>query len=352
MPSRILIADDDEIARDVMAHVLSDRGHAVTAVKDGVGAMAWLRRGHFDLAVLDYHMPLVDGATAARRMSRDGGPAVQTRFVAVTADTGGLELRDAEGFVFDAVVQKPLNLGAFIATVEGCLAESRRADQQREILDAWAGCGFERRPRARFAVEPSRERAARFGHAFDLSRPGNPDLVLVTEDARVDDLAELRTEGNLFALPMVDVAGRWGRLADAGFDLDDPSGWDEAAAAARGFTARRALLTTRFLSAATLPDKVLAYVFASGRDLAPLDLDADEWTPSYPGFFPVRRIRDVAEKLAHAGLLSRELPDGAVPFAPPRFRLTPSALACLTGNPIAESFTRAAASPKLRRAMR
>ncbi|RYB07596.1 response regulator [Lichenibacterium ramalinae] len=334
MAAQILIADDDEIARDVMAHVLSDRGHAVTVAVDGVAALAWLRRGRFAVAVLDDHLPLIDGATAAQRICRDGGPAAGTRFIGVTADPAGLEMRDADGIVFDAIVQKPLNRAAFVETVETCLAALRRAAAERDILAAWGRCGFERRPRARFAGEPGRDWTLRLGRAFDLSRPGNPDVVLVTEEVRAAELAELRTDGNLFTLPMVDVAGRWGRLADAGFDIEDPAGWDEVATVARGFSARRAQLATRFLSATTLPDKLLAYVFVSGRDLVPLDLDADEWTPTYPGFFPIRRVRDTAEKLVHLGMMLRESLDEDQLFAPPRFTLTPSAVACLTGAPV------------------
>ena len=339
MPAQILIADDDEIARHIMAHVLTDRGHAVTVAEDGVAALACLRQGRFDVAVLDYHLPSIDGATAARRFCQDTA-AAGTRFIGVTADPEGLELRDAEGAVFDAIVQKPLNLPAFLGAVESCLSDLRRAAAERDVLDVWRGCGFERRPRARFACEPSRDWRLRFGRAFDLSRPGNPDVVLVTEEVQVDDLVDLRTEGNLFTLPMVDVTGRWGRLADACFDIDDRAGWDEVAAVARGFAARRAQLATRFLSAASLPDKLLAYIFVSGRDLVPLDLDADEWTSTYPGFFPVRRVRDVAEKLAHLGLLGRQSVDGDQPLAPPRFTLTPGALACLIGAPLAEAAPR------------
>lgn len=340
MPAQILIADDDEIARNLMAQALADRGYAVALAGNGADAMVSLRRGRFDVAVLDDYLPLVDGTTAARRAGRDGRMAPHTRFIGVTADPDGLESRDAEGAVFDAIVQKPLNLPTFLDTVESCLSELRRAAAEHDVLAAWHRCGFDRRPRARFAGEPGRDWTLRLGRAFDLSRPGNPDMVLLTEAERIGDLADLRTEGNLFTLPMVDVAGRWGRLADAGFDVDDRSGWDEVAAVARGFAARRAQLATRFLSAAALPDKLLAYIFVSGRDLVPLDLDADEWTPTYPGFFPVRRVRDVAEKLVHFGMLARESLDDAFPFAPPRFSLTPAAVDCLRGAPPAETVPR------------
>ncbi len=330
MPAQIFIADDDEIARDIMASVLSDRGHVVTVAEDGAAAVAKLRRGSFDLAILDYHLPFIDGATAARRVCADGGLAADTRFVGVTADPGGLERRDAQGTVFDAIVQKPLNLPAFVDTVEACLSDLRRATAERQVLEAWRECGFERRPRARFAGDPGHDWRVRLGRAFDLSRPGNPDVVLLTEGLRASDLAELRTAGNMFALPMVDVTGRWGRFADAAFDVEDRAGWDEVASVAQGFAARRAQLATRFLSATTMPDQLLAYIFTSGRDLVPVDLAADEWTPTYPGFFPTRRVRDAAERLVHHGLLTRDS-DHERPLAPPRFTLTLAAQSCLTG---------------------
>ena len=335
MSSKILIADDDGIMRSVMAGVLSDRGHAVTQADDGARALALLRSRHFDVAVLDYHMPQLDGATAIRR----GGAALpDTRFIGVTADPEGLEMTGAD-LRFDAVLQKPLHLPAFLQTVEASLADLRRTAVERDILAAWREGGFERRPRARFAGDVGRDCEARASRAFDLSQPGNPDVLLVSEAARLAELADLRTDGNLFALPMIDVAGRWGALADAVFDIDERAGWSAVAALARGFAARRSQLAARFLSAGTLAEKLLAYVFVSGRDLVPVTLDEDEWTPNYPGFFPVRRVRGEAEKLARVGLLARTATaDGDLGFlTPPRFAVTPAAVALLTGNDMAEA---------------
>ncbi len=344
MRAEILIADDDEIARDIMAHVLSDRGHAVMLAPDGARALEVLRRRAFDVAVLDYHMPLLDGATTVRRIVEDTLRPAYTRFIGVTADPDGLESRDRSGIMFDAIVQKPLSLPAFVETVETCLSDLRRAKREEDILSAWRASGFERRPRARFAVDPGLDGMARLGLVFDLTRPGNPDVILLTEDAHPNELAELRIEGNLFTLPMVDVAGRWGALADAQFDIDDRAGWADVAATAKLFASRRTLLTRRFLSAATLPEKLLAYIFVSGRDLSPSSFDADEWTPTYPGFFPVRRVRDTAERLVHEGLLSRRAMDREDPAGSsstlPCFTLTAAALAGLTGNDLEDAFPR------------
>ena len=338
MPLQILIADDDSLTRDVMAHILSQRGHAVTLAADGLQALEGLRREHYDLAILDYHMPLIDGATAARHACEVAARHGRTRFIGVTADPDGLELRDSGGRVFDAIVQKPLSLPVFVETVEACLADLRGAEAERNILALWGAAGFHRRPRVRLAGQDAEDWAMPLEDYFDLSRPANPDLVLLGEGVTAVELASLRTEDSLFALPMVDAAGRWGRLADATFDAEDPAGWSDAAAAAKTYASRRSLLTSRFLSATRLSDQVLAYIFVSGRDLTPIGPKTDEWTSIYPGFFPLRRIRHVAERLAHEGLLirSRAEPDTAADL--PRFGLTPAALAQLTGNDLTDAF--------------
>ncbi len=335
MPLQILIADDDILSRDIMAHILVRRGHAVTLAADGVEALEGLRRAHYDLAILDYHMPLIDGATAARQAAVQHA---RTRFIGVTADPNGLEVRDSCGGVFDAIVQKPLSLPVFVEVVEACLAGLRGAEAEQNILTLWRTAGFERRPRIRLAGQDVGHWALPLDECFDLSRPANPDLVLLGESVTLLELATLRTEESLFTLPMIDTAGRWGRVADASFDAEDPAGWSDAAVAAKNFASRRALLTNRFLNATRLSDQLLAYIFVSGRDLSPLGPETDDGTPVYPGFFPARRILHVAERLAHEGCLVRSKGNVGDARDLPRFSLTPAVLAQLTGNDLSDAF--------------
>ena len=338
MPLQILIADDDILTRDVMAHILVQRGHAITLAGDGLQALERLRREHYDLAILDYHMPLIDGATAARQVCEAAVRHGRTRFIGVTADPDGLELRDSGGDIFDAIVQKPLSLPVFVDVVEACLAGLLEAEAERSILTLWRTAGFERRPRIRLVGHDDENWALPLGDYFDLSRPANPDLVLLGESVTLLELATLRTEESLFALPMVDAVGRWARLADATFDAEDPACWSDAAAAAKTFASRRSLLTNRFLSATRLSDQLLAYIFVSGRDLSPIGRETNEWTPVYPGFFPLRRVRHVAERLVQEGWLIRSQGEAGDAHDLARFSLTPAALAQLTGNDLSDAF--------------
>ena len=66
---RILVADDDLTARTVLASVLVKSGHEVVEAADGADAWEILQRDDAPrLAILDWMMPLFDGAALCRRL--------------------------------------------------------------------------------------------------------------------------------------------------------------------------------------------------------------------------------------------------------------------------------------------
>lgn len=58
---KILIADDDEIARDVIAKLLAREGYAVVPAQDGFEAISRLRTQEFQMVITDLMMPGADG---------------------------------------------------------------------------------------------------------------------------------------------------------------------------------------------------------------------------------------------------------------------------------------------------
>ena len=58
---RILIADDDEIARDVIATILAREGYAVVPVQDGREAISRIRTQEIHMVITDLMMPGADG---------------------------------------------------------------------------------------------------------------------------------------------------------------------------------------------------------------------------------------------------------------------------------------------------
>jgi DNA-binding response OmpR family regulator len=84
---RILIAEDDRALRDVLQRGLREAGYVVDAVDTGEAAEVALRREEYELAVLDWRMPVRSGVEVIERVRRAG---VLTPILLLTA-------RDAAG---------------------------------------------------------------------------------------------------------------------------------------------------------------------------------------------------------------------------------------------------------------
>jgi CheY-like chemotaxis protein/HPt (histidine-containing phosphotransfer) domain-containing protein len=68
---RVLLADDNVLNQIVSQAVIERMGHEVVVVGDGAEALAEVCNqpaGHFDVVLMDVHMPVMDGLEAARRI--------------------------------------------------------------------------------------------------------------------------------------------------------------------------------------------------------------------------------------------------------------------------------------------
>jgi DNA-binding response OmpR family regulator len=62
---RILVAEDDQVNRDVVVHYLQNEGYQAIEARDGVSAIRIAREG-VDLAILDLGLPAIDGLNVIR----------------------------------------------------------------------------------------------------------------------------------------------------------------------------------------------------------------------------------------------------------------------------------------------
>ncbi|GAA5112834.1 response regulator [Alloalcanivorax gelatiniphagus] len=68
MPTRFLVADDDEDIRDFISFVLRRAGHEVTDAGNGADALARATEADYDLILLDHHMPRMTGLEVAEQL--------------------------------------------------------------------------------------------------------------------------------------------------------------------------------------------------------------------------------------------------------------------------------------------
>jgi CheY-like chemotaxis protein len=117
--ARILLADDDQTARDLVRRALEADGHAVTVTQDGQEALETITaNAAFDLLVTDVHMPGLDGLALAERATRASpslGVVMMSGFPEELAKAKALKLNKL------AVLSKPFTLEQVKGAVRGLL---------------------------------------------------------------------------------------------------------------------------------------------------------------------------------------------------------------------------------------
>jgi putative two-component system response regulator len=88
--TRVLVADDTESIRALFRKLLTNEGHHVVCVEDGMAALDAVRRHRPDVVLLDVGMPGVDGIEVCRQLKSDP----MTRLTPVVLVTGLSDLSD------------------------------------------------------------------------------------------------------------------------------------------------------------------------------------------------------------------------------------------------------------------
>src|SRR5262245_27110962 len=127
-PPRILIADDNEDNRDILANQLATQDYELLQVADGEEAVAAARSQLPDLILLDIMMPKLDGVEVCRRLKGDANlPFMPIILVTVKSDTKDVIVGLEAGAV--EYLTKPVDQMAVVARVKSVLRIKELHDQ-------------------------------------------------------------------------------------------------------------------------------------------------------------------------------------------------------------------------------
>jgi two-component system, cell cycle response regulator CpdR len=119
--ARILIAEDEDGLRTLVARALAQDGHSIVTANDGAEALDALTReqGAFELLLTDIRMPIMDGIALALATARDHPN------VTILLMTGYADQRERasglEALIHD-VISKPFSLASIRTAVRDALA--------------------------------------------------------------------------------------------------------------------------------------------------------------------------------------------------------------------------------------
>ena len=129
----LLVVEDDDALRELVAGRLAEAGYRVEAAATGPAALAAVERVVPDLVLLDVMLPGIDGLEVCRRL-RAQHPLLYVILVTARAD----ELDRVVGLEVgaDDYVTKPFSLQEVVARVRAALRRLRTEREQRRTGDA------------------------------------------------------------------------------------------------------------------------------------------------------------------------------------------------------------------------
>src|SRR5581483_1737477 len=126
--ARILAIDDDVVACQLLAEILSDEGYAVETASGGREAVEHLERGFYDLIITDLKMPGLDGLEVLRRYKEQSPETLVILVTAFGSMESAIEAMKAGAFNY---VSKPFREDEIKIVVRRAL-EQRRLQRENE----------------------------------------------------------------------------------------------------------------------------------------------------------------------------------------------------------------------------
>jgi PAS domain S-box-containing protein len=134
---KILLADDGLVNQRVSSELLKRRGHEVTVVNDGVGAVDACLQTDFDLVLMDIQMPICDGLEATRRIRRaENEVGAHTPIVAMTAHAFEGDREKCIEAGMDDYLAKPVRAAMLFKTVERVARIKSNQDSNQDSVHA------------------------------------------------------------------------------------------------------------------------------------------------------------------------------------------------------------------------
>ena len=249
MSRRILLIEDEPLTQDIIRTLLQGQGYLVDVASDGFTALERARLVRYDVALIDYHLPEMDGYTLGRLL-REQHPGRDDRpvLIGLTADRSGLAARRGSDAVFHAILPKPIRPADLFATIDRvCVSETQNqdpsgeraasADQpappdetRRAAALVWRSHGLFFLPKAYVSPLPTTEQSAALTLCFDLVGAEDAQCVILMERHGINEAVRAARRGKAMPLPIIALSSDHADICEGLFRIDDPASWAMLAA--------------------------------------------------------------------------------------------------------------------------
>ena len=113
----ILVAEDSVTSQLVARHFLESLGHSVTIVENGSEALSAVQHRHYDLVLMDGHMPVMDGLEATREIRALGGRFLSLPIYGLSANVLNSDREQATRVGMNGYLTKPVRKQEIAAVI-------------------------------------------------------------------------------------------------------------------------------------------------------------------------------------------------------------------------------------------
>jgi signal transduction histidine kinase/DNA-binding NarL/FixJ family response regulator len=117
---KVLVAEDHPINLKYLNILLDKMGHDAMFCENGLQALTLLKEHAFDVVLLDYHMPVLDGLAATEAIRAIDGPASEVKIILVTADVVNDTRKRAREVGVSEFASKPLQAADLQRALQRC----------------------------------------------------------------------------------------------------------------------------------------------------------------------------------------------------------------------------------------
>ena len=138
--SKILIAEDNPVNRELLRELLEVRGHTVSEACDGEEALRIIEQTQPHLVLLDIGMPLLDGFGVIRKI-RENPRFASMPVVAVTAYAMQGDREKILSSKFDGYLSKPVDARSLVQELDRVLRQQGEQEVSTDQASGSKGSG-------------------------------------------------------------------------------------------------------------------------------------------------------------------------------------------------------------------
>ena len=123
MAKKILLVEDSQYIKELYKEILQNAGYEVDNAEDAISAIAKIKKGGYDLILLDMLMPKGDGLEVIKKASQNP-PAVKNGPILILTN-----------LTKDALVQKALDSGASSYILKSDITPGQLIEKVKKYLE-------------------------------------------------------------------------------------------------------------------------------------------------------------------------------------------------------------------------